>query len=77
MSSLSIKARSLVLTIAFFGCVLVLAGVSIWGVTALEAAADTDAAAAGLIRVAGQLAENSEGLRNEIDRFMRTLRQAV
>jgi methyl-accepting chemotaxis protein len=42
-----------------------------------HAAADTDAAAAGLIRVAGQLAENSEGLRNEIDRFMRTLRQAV
>lgn len=42
-----------------------------------HAAADTDAAAAGLIRVAGQLAENSEGLRSEIDRFVRTLRQAV
>jgi methyl-accepting chemotaxis protein len=41
-----------------------------------HAASDTDAAASGLIRVAGQLAENSEGLRNEIDRFMRTLRQA-
>lgn len=42
-----------------------------------DAAADTDSAAAGLSRVAGQLADNSEGLRNEIDRFMRTLRQAV
>jgi methyl-accepting chemotaxis protein len=42
-----------------------------------HAAADTDAAAAGLSRVAGQLAENSEGLQLEIDRFMRTLRQAV
>jgi methyl-accepting chemotaxis protein len=42
-----------------------------------EAATDTDAAANGLTRVAGQLAENSEGLRNEIDRFVRTLRQAV
>jgi methyl-accepting chemotaxis protein len=42
-----------------------------------HAASDTDAAASGLIRVARQLAENSEGLRTEIDRFLRTLRQAV
>jgi methyl-accepting chemotaxis protein len=42
-----------------------------------HAAADTDAAAAGLSKVASQLAENSEGLQLEIDRFMRTLRQAV
>jgi methyl-accepting chemotaxis protein len=36
MKNLSIKTRSLIITLAFVGCVVVLSGASIWGMGALE-----------------------------------------